>query len=84
MSANIAAAENEIARQELMGRWIEDGKSPAAFDSAWRSYLNANPIFSDESGNLNKKRIDAYSYFGGGNSAQASKVPTDEDAWGEI
>ena len=83
LSANIAAAENEIARQELMGRWIEDGKSPAAFDSAWRSYLNANPIFSDESGNLNKKRIDAYSYFGGGNSAQASKVPTDEDAWGE-
>lgn len=92
LSARIAAEKNEIARQELMGRWIEQGRSPAAFDFIWRSYLNANPIFSDENGNLNKDRMDAYSYFDSrapagvpiGNPVQEKEMATDEDAWGDI
>lgn len=55
--------ENNIAKEELRYEWVNNGGNLGDFDRAWRQYLNANPIFENESGALNKNRQDAYSWF---------------------
>ena len=58
--------ENNIAKEELRYEWVNNGGNLGDFDKAWRQYLNANPIFENKSGALNKNRQDAYSWFSGG------------------
>lgn len=62
-----AVEENNIAKEELFAQYITNGMgTPADFDSEWRKYLNANPIFGDDKGNtLNKNRVSAYDWFSG-------------------
>ena len=58
--------ENNIAKEELRYEWVNNGGNLGDFDKAWRQYLNANPIFENKSGALNKNRQDAYSWFSRG------------------
>ena len=58
--------ENNIAKEELRYEWVNNGGNLGDFDKAWRQYLNANPIFENKSGALNKNRQDAYSWFSSG------------------
>lgn len=58
--------ENNIAKEELRYEWVNNGGNLGDFDKAWRQYLNANPIFENESGKLNKNRQDAYNWFSRG------------------
>ncbi len=62
-----AVEENNIAKEELFAQYITNGMgTPADFDSEWRKYLNANPIFGDDKGDtLNKNRVSAYDWFSG-------------------
>ena len=60
-----AVDENAIAREELRADWVNQGGSLTEFDRVWRDYLNANPIFSNSNGELNRGRISAYDWFGG-------------------
>ena len=65
-----AVEENNKAKEELFAEYITNGMgTPADFDREWRRYLNANPIFGDDQGNtLNKTRVSAYDWFGGGDN----------------
>lgn len=67
--------ENNIAKEELRYEWVNNGGNLGDFDKAWRQYLNANPIFENKSGALNKNRQDAYSWFSGG--VQQNKPQTE-------
>jgi chorismate mutase len=91
-SGRMLAAENSMAMEELRAEYVTSGMgSVSDFDREWRKYLSANPIFNDKGG-LNKSRVDAYSWFGGNQNAletvatpiPATKIPTDNDAFGDI
>ncbi len=55
--------ENNIAKEELRYEWLSMGGNLGDFDREWRKYLNANPIFENDNGQLNQKRKDPYEWF---------------------
>lgn len=59
----MAAAENERDYQQLMAQWISGGGNPVEFEDKWNQYLEMNPIFSSEDGQLNKTRISGRKWF---------------------
>ena len=59
----MAAAENEVDYNQLKAQWISAGGSPVAFDQEWNQYLEQNPIFSSDSGALNKRRVSGRKWF---------------------
>lgn len=63
--------ENNIAKEQLRYEWVNNGGNLGDFDTAWRQYLNANPIFASNDGKLNVNRQDAYSWFASGGKTQA-------------
>lgn len=62
--------ENNIAKEQLRYEWVNNGGNLGDFDTAWRQYLNANPIFASNDGKLNQNRQDAFSWFSGGGMTQ--------------
>lgn len=69
--------ENNIAKEELRYEWVNNGGNLGDFDKAWRQYLNANPIFENESGKLNKNRQDAYNWFSRGTQQPQTETVID-------
>lgn len=59
----MAAAENERDYNQLKAQWISAGGHPVAFEQEWNNYLDMNPIFSSDSGDLNKTRVSGRKWF---------------------
>lgn len=72
----MAAAENERDYQQLMAQWISAGGNPVAFENEWNQYLEMNPIFSNENGQLNKSRVSGRKWF---NQPVESAVEPNQD-----
>lgn len=59
----MAAAENERDYNQLKAQWISAGGNPVMFDQEWNQYLEMNPIFSNDNGELNKTRVSGKKWF---------------------
>lgn len=59
----MAAAENERDYNQLKAQWISSGGNPVMFDQEWNQYLEMNPIFSNDNGELNKTRVSGKKWF---------------------
>lgn len=74
--------ENNIAKEQLRYEWVNSGGNLGDFDTAWRQYLNANPIFASNDGKLNANRQDPFAWFSGSVRQNQSQTSTVSDPLG--